>query len=1417
VFLTYKISVVLSVALLKHTKKRGKIMEKTRFSIFTRLILVLVVLCWCVAQVTAEENAYQKKRHDALDNLQKAIDARHAEDPTFPPPMPQFQPLSTPLSANLTAVLTGPVGFNPLVNYNLPNFAYSPNIRKFVDGLAGLGAPGCKIATPPGSGLGLLPGDTSCNENKLGQYIPVAIPDMTTYPGSDYYELTINQYKQQLHSDLPASGTILRGYAQSNALGYSSLQKVNQYLGPLIIARSYDPSKSAGTGLPWTPQTNGKPVRIKFTNQLPRSNSYLTTPPCAPGIQNTLCLPVDTFTMGAGMGPITGQMYTDNRAAIHLHGGNTPWISDGTPHQWVTPAGDPTVYKKGVSFQNVPDMLTNGTSPCAAAPGHTAACITPDPTGADGIGTLYYTNQQSARLMFYHDHAYGITRLNVYDGMAAGYLLVDQVEDDMITGHNDSGAFTTAQQVLPDLGGIYHYGIPLVIQDKTFVNDTNTNQPGYPGTPTLKTYGTTPPFGVDPGTDPLWLTYVGTTGGNLWMPHEYVPNENIYDPSGALNWGRWDYAPWLNPPLIPKFYTLPSPTQIPESFGDTMVVNGTAFPYIELPPTAVRFRILSVGNDRALNLQVYDAVTSTGTVCNTAYLGGPPPPASACTEVKLVPASSAPALPFCAPGAALNPVTGLPNGCTPTTWPRDGRDGGVPDPSTAGPQWIQIGNEGGLLPQAAVLPQQPIDYEYSRRVPTMLNVTGQTLALMPAERADVILDLSSYQPGDTLIVYNDAPAPFPLFDPRNDLSTGYPDQTAIGGAPSTYAGFGPNTRTVMQIRIVGTPPSFAFDLNKLKTALPQAYKATQAPPIVPQIAYNSAFGTTNGDTYVMNVDATLNLTGHPQSVSTVMTILPGSGYTIPPTVKFVSKDGTGSGAAATAGLNGVTAITVTAAGTGYTTQPNVTIAAPGCVLGTPACVRATAVASITGGGVSAITVVNPGAGYAANPAVAITGGGGTGAAASSGVTIGAVGAITVTNGGLGYMKAPFVFLTAGNGTGAQADAMLNGDTPIGMKNITEGFEPWYGRMWVQLGTTPVPLDPTAPAPQVPGIAQYIDPPSDYWDNGKIYIFRVAHLGVDSHVVHFHLANLQVVNRVDWTNTMMPPNANELGWKESIRTNPFTDLILAVRPQSQVLPFQIPRSVRLLDVTTPLGSTANYVQVAPVPGLPTPAGISNVMTDFGFEYVWHCHLLGHEEGDMMRPIVFNVPLPIRPTNLAAAVSFPTPPPASVNLTWGPAAIDPNTNGFTIQRSTNSTFPAGSTTTFPPVIGNTTKTSPDNTVAVNALYYYRVRAFSSAGNSAWSNTATAITVVSPKNFAATVTQARGSDSVALTWIATGTISSFTIQRATNTTFTAGLTTSTVFGALRSMTQTVNPRTYYYRIRTNTAIGSSAWSPTLTVVAP
>ncbi len=114
-------------------------------------------------------------------------------------------------------------------------------------------------------------------------------------------------------------------------------------------------------------------------------------------------------------------------------------------------------------------------------------------------------------------------------------------------------------------------------------------------------------------------------------------------------------------------------------------------------------------------------------------------------------------------------VQAVPNGSYPASWPRDGRDGGVPDPATAGPKFIQIGNEGGILPGVAVRDNQPVNYDYDRGSATFGNVQnleganpaikGVTVFLGAAERADVIVDFSTVAPGTNVILYNDAPAP----------------------------------------------------------------------------------------------------------------------------------------------------------------------------------------------------------------------------------------------------------------------------------------------------------------------------------------------------------------------------------------------------------------------------------------------------------------------------------------------------------------------------------------------------------------------------------------------------------------------------------------------------------------------------------
>jgi hypothetical protein len=109
-------------------------------------------------------------------------------------------------------------------------------------------------------------------------------------------------------------------------------------------------------------------------------------------------------------------------------------------------------------------------------------------------------------------------------------------------------------------------------------------------------------------------------------------------------------------------------------------------------------------------------------------------------------------------------------------------------------------------------------------------------------------------------------------------------------------------------------------------------------------------------------------------------------------------------------------------------------------------------------------------------------------------------------------------------------------------------------------------------------------------------------------------------------------------------------------------------------------------------------------DFGWEYVWHCHLLGHEENDMMRPIIFQVP-PEAPTNIAATATFS--PTVSTQLTWKSASA--SATAFVLQRATDAVFTQSVTPfTIGPAAAGSTVTFTDRTVGGAPYYYYRVQA-------------------------------------------------------------------------------------------------------------
>ncbi len=361
--------------------------------------------------------------------------------------------------------------------------------------------------------------------------------------------------------------------------------------------------------------------------------------------------------------------------------------------------------------------------------------------------------------------------------------------------------------------------IPLIIQDRTFVDAATI----YAQDPTWR-WGTGPK-------DANGFT-TGAVTGDLWLPSVYVPAQNPWadDLSGTNPFGRWQYGPWFWPPtnimhgpVANEFYLttpweppyrpqMPLPSMGMEAFMDTALVNGTAYPYLNVEPKAYRFRILSVANDRFFNLAFYVA---------DPLVSGP----GGLTELKMVPATAASNLP--------------------ATWPTDARDGGVPDPLTAGPNWVMIGNEGGFLPAPVVVEPRPIVYEMDVTLFNVGNVVDHSLLLAPAERADVIVDFSAYA-GQTLILANDAPAAFPANDPRYDYYTGKPDLTGSGGTPTTLPGYGPNPIRSCRFgwpTLLRPRPTTWRPLRQLspKTASSEACLRFPRPHYRPSAAYNSAY------------------------------------------------------------------------------------------------------------------------------------------------------------------------------------------------------------------------------------------------------------------------------------------------------------------------------------------------------------------------------------------------------------------------------------------------------------------------------------------------------------------------------------------------------------------------------------------------
>jgi spore coat protein A len=173
-------------------------------------------------------------------------------------------------------------------------------------------------------------------------------------------------------------------------------------------------------------------------------------------------------------------------------------------------------------------------------------------------------------------------------------------------------------------------------------------------------------------------------------------------------------------------------------------------------------------------------------------------------------------------------------------------------------------------------------------------------------------------------------------------------------------------------------------------------------------------------------------------------------------------------------------------------------------------------------------------------------------------------------------------------------------TPVRMLTLNEAFDV-YGRLMQLLGTN-VPLGGVGG-----GFGRaYLEPATETPLAGSTEVWEIYNTTADAHPMHFHLVNVQLINRQAFQNfngtptfkaAPTPPAPNETGWKETVMMLPGT--VTRV-----IMKFDL--AAAAITKTAAMGGGTVIVPSSPRTG--------------GAEYVWHCHILEHEEHDMMRPLV-----------------------------------------------------------------------------------------------------------------------------------------------------------------------------------------------------
>ena len=366
----------------------------------------------------------------------------------------------------------------------------------------------------------LDPGDVTKYASPM--LIPPVMPraDTITMPGGkpvDYYEISMRQISQQI---LPA------GLPMTTVWGYGAIAA--QSNRGLLIHNA--PSLTIEA-------QHNRPVRVKWINDLVDANDnflphLLPVDPTlhwanpAGGTAERDTRPTFRRTPGRYTGPVP--------IVTHAHGAvGVGDESDGYAEAWYLPDAG-----------NIPaGYATEGTWYDFFA-GKAAANY--GATWGPGFATFQYPNLGRASTTWYHDHALGMTRLNVYAGPAGFYIIRGgPAGDSAVLDSRTTGLTASLPGPAPREGDAFppnksYREIPIAIQDRSFNDD-----------------------------------------GSLFYPDTRAFFDGIsrYIP-------RTDISPIWNP----------------EFFGNMIMVNGNTWPFLSVEQRRYRFRVLNGCQSRFLIL-----------------------------------------------------------------------------------------------------------------------------------------------------------------------------------------------------------------------------------------------------------------------------------------------------------------------------------------------------------------------------------------------------------------------------------------------------------------------------------------------------------------------------------------------------------------------------------------------------------------------------------------------------------------------------------------------------------------------------------------------------------------------------------------------------------------------------------------------